>query len=170
MPNCLPKRYALCRFVDREGIYCFVVEHDVAMPSRGFGVRYPTSLVRINRTGELEYVATSRLRSYQGDARKKKMREYRAERFGRSETQSCDYCGVAIAFINSSVDHVVALSVGGANDRTNYALACKSCNTRKGARHLHDFLAGEERNPCSVQAEEPEYLDEILEPERFRTM
>jgi 5-methylcytosine-specific restriction endonuclease McrA len=164
VPARLPKPFALCRFVDRDGIYCFVIEHDVPMCVK------PTSLVRINRTGKLEHVATSRLRSYKGDSKKKKMREYRAERFGRSETVPCDYCGVAIAFVDASVDHVVALSLGGANDRTNYALACKPCNTRKGARLLHEFLAGEGRNPGSVQAEEPEYLDEILEPERFRTM
>jgi 5-methylcytosine-specific restriction endonuclease McrA len=126
--------------------------------------------VRINRTGKLEHVSTSRLRSYKCDTRKKKMREWRAERFGKHETVPCDYCGALIRFVDASVDHVVALSVGGANDRTNYALACKPCNTRKGARLLHDFLAGEERNPCSVQAEEPEYLDDVLEPERFRTM
>ena len=179
MPLALPKLYALCRFVDRVGVYCYVVEHygdEPMAPKRrdyagNFRRFHGLSLVRINRTGKLEHVSTSSLRSYKGDARRRrKMREWRAERFGCSETQPCDYCGVAIAFINSSVDHVVALSVGGANDRTNYALACKPCNNRKGTRLLHEFLAGDGRNPGSVRAEEPEYLDEILEPERFRTM
>jgi 5-methylcytosine-specific restriction protein A len=33
----------------------------------------------------------------------------------------------------SVVDHIVALSLGGSNDRSNLAPACKSCNDRKSA-------------------------------------
>ena len=46
------------------------------------------------------------------------------------EAPSCVYCGGD----GIGLDHVIPLSRGGANDRSNLVRCCPSCNHRKGAR------------------------------------
>jgi len=48
----------------------------------------------------------------------------------------CCYCGDA----GGTVDHIEASSKGGPNHWTNYASACRSCNTGKHTRSLLTFL------------------------------
>jgi hypothetical protein len=45
--------------------------------------------------------------------------------------ETCRYCG---ATDQVSVDHVLPRVQGGSDDLCNLALACKSCNSRKGGR------------------------------------
>ena len=42
----------------------------------------------------------------------------------------CAYCGEEA----SSIDHIVPRKQGGTNDRKNLVAACRTCNSRKGAR------------------------------------
>lgn len=48
----------------------------------------------------------------------------------------CFYCGKPA----ETIDHIVPVSAGGANDCTNLAAACKSCNSSKGDKSLFQFL------------------------------
>ena len=54
----------------------------------------------------------------------------------------CKYCGVALQWESSTVDHVVPISKGGTNDLQNLVLACKPCNTRKGNKLLAEAAEG----------------------------
>lgn len=45
----------------------------------------------------------------------------------------CAYCGEAVSDESASVDHVVPVSRGGTNEKSNYALACRRCNVKKGS-------------------------------------
>ena len=49
----------------------------------------------------------------------------------------CYYCGVKSKSL--SFDHVVPLAKGGNHDPDNLVMACKSCNSSKGARNPHEF-------------------------------
>jgi 5-methylcytosine-specific restriction endonuclease McrA len=48
----------------------------------------------------------------------------------------CEYCQAPELVFNFpfEVEHIIPLSQQGANDEANLALACRSCNLRKGAR------------------------------------
>ncbi|NER52844.1 MAG: HNH endonuclease [Symploca sp. SIO1A3] len=48
----------------------------------------------------------------------------------------CEYCQAPEVVFNFpfEVEHIIPLSRKGANNQTNLALACRSCNLRKGAR------------------------------------
>lgn len=53
--------------------------------------------------------------------------------FARDEF-CCVYCGAGVDSVELTIDHVVPLSRGGANDPENLATACRSSNRAKGAR------------------------------------
>ena len=48
----------------------------------------------------------------------------------------CEYCQAPEVVFNFpfEVEHIIPVSRQGANDETNLALACRSCNLRKGTR------------------------------------
>ena len=53
----------------------------------------------------------------------------------------CEYCRAPEVVFNLEfeVDHVIPTSLGGSDDVDNLALACRSCNVRKGkAEHARD--------------------------------
>jgi predicted restriction endonuclease len=47
---------------------------------------------------------------------------------------TCRTCGATGATAEITVDHIVPISRGGANDEGNLQALCRSCNSRKGAR------------------------------------
>ncbi len=54
----------------------------------------------------------------------------------------CIYCGkdAATADARFSLDHLAPREHGGTNAPENLAMACLSCNDRKGARHVSEYL------------------------------
>lgn len=58
----------------------------------------------------------------------------------------CSYCGEP----SETVDHIVALGVGGSNDWTNLTGACTSCNSSKRAQGLLWFLLRRAERPTEV--------------------
>lgn len=55
----------------------------------------------------------------------------------RRESGSCAICnrdltGVIANDVDTAIDHLVPLNMGGTNDPTNLQLLCKTCNTKKG--------------------------------------
>ena len=52
------------------------------------------------------------------------------------DDEVCTYCG---ATENLSIDHIVPLSGGGAHSPDNLCIACKSCNSSKGAKTLAEW-------------------------------
>ena len=52
-----------------------------------------------------------------------------------------------------NIDHVVPRAKGGSNRVSNLVLACMSCNQKKGARSLEDFLKGKPKVLARVRRE-----------------
>lgn len=65
--------------------------------------------------------------------------------FAGKKKRPCTYCGKDLTYKNATIDHITAQSKGGRNIG-NLALACKTCNHRKGsmpAEHFRELLAKE---------------------------
>jgi 5-methylcytosine-specific restriction endonuclease McrA len=60
-------------------------------------------------------------------AKSKTFRYYATEQFGR-----CQWCNVELRVEESTIDHIVPLSLGGTHAWANLALACGPCNRDKG--------------------------------------
>ena len=52
----------------------------------------------------------------------------------------CPYCGKRLSTYTASTDHIVPLSRGGTNDRSNLVLCCKKCNREKGSKLLSEWF------------------------------
>ncbi|MEX8520510.1 MAG: HNH endonuclease [Leptothrix sp. (in: b-proteobacteria)] len=50
----------------------------------------------------------------------------------------CAYCGVDVAHDDLTREHIVPTSRGGQDSWMNCITACRSCNSRKGSRLLHE--------------------------------
>jgi len=65
---------------------------------------------------------------------------------------ACTYCGCDVLSGSSchstgngamaTLDHVVAVELGGSNDESNLVTSCLSCNSSKQDKSLREFLAG----------------------------
>ena len=63
------------------------------------------------------------------------VREYLLEKFNHK----CAYCGARNEILN--IEHVVPKSKGGSNRVSNLVIACKTCNDKKDAMPIEEFLA-----------------------------
>ena len=71
--------------------------------------------------------------SIRGDKRRK--RGYKAERRRLLRINpACHWCNAPLDEGTATLDHKVALSRGGANQRDNFVLACHGCNQGRGNR------------------------------------
>jgi 5-methylcytosine-specific restriction endonuclease McrA len=72
----------------------------------------------------------------QGELQGYEVREYLLEKWHRK----CAYCSVKN--VPFEVEHIQPKSKGGSDRVSNLALACHTCNQRKGNQDVRDFLAG----------------------------
>lgn len=56
----------------------------------------------------------------------------------RRDGFACAYCGSTVGPF--SIDHVTPVSRGGTHDFENLVVACRSCNSAKGNRPVHEFV------------------------------
>jgi hypothetical protein len=80
------------------------------------------------------------------------VREYLLEKWDRQ----CAYCGasgVGPASVPLNVDHIESKARGGSDRVFNLTPACVSCNQRKGAHTVEEFLAGEPERLKKVPAQ-----------------
>lgn len=61
------------------------------------------------------------------------------EAIRKAQRNKCAYCRVSLSRTEMHVDHIVALSRGGSNDRRNLQMLCRSCNQSKSAKDPLDF-------------------------------
>jgi 5-methylcytosine-specific restriction endonuclease McrA len=59
--------------------------------------------------------------------------------FGNRKRKPCAYCGLPLTLAVATFDHVRALSQGGYDKTKNGAVACASCNSRKGSMDASMF-------------------------------
>lgn len=52
----------------------------------------------------------------------------------------CYYCKKPVKVKDATCDHVIPLCRGGDDEESNWELACKPCNTKKGQRTAVEFL------------------------------
>lgn len=52
----------------------------------------------------------------------------------KSQNGKCGYCRKSLSKRKKHVDHIIPLSCGGSNDRTNIQYLCAPCNLTKGAK------------------------------------
>lgn len=75
-----------------------------------------------------------------GDAPGRPRREHRVLwQMYDSQGGLCAYCEEPL-FGNFHLEHMIPLSRGGAHDWMNLALACPTCNMRKGERTVEEFM------------------------------
>jgi hypothetical protein len=70
---------------------------------------------------------------------------------------SCRYCGRTPPAVILEVDHVIAVTNGGQDDRENLVTSCFDCNRGKGARALGNVLT-----PLADSAKEMQEREEQL--------
>lgn len=51
----------------------------------------------------------------------------------RRDNHTCRYCGASAPDVHLTVDHVLPVALGGADDPTNLVAACKDCNAGKSS-------------------------------------
>jgi len=53
----------------------------------------------------------------------------------------CAYCGQSLFDIDMlTLDHLVPIELGGTNHGSNLVCACRSCNAKKAASRVNDFI------------------------------
>lgn len=52
----------------------------------------------------------------------------------------CELCGREIQFSEMTLDHIIPLAQGGADNKTNLQCTCRACNTFKGHILPEDFM------------------------------
>lgn len=72
------------------------------------------------------------------DAKYKKKAKKRL--FSGKRNRPCTYCSKPLSYKRATLDHMTARSKGGKNIG-NLALACRSCNERKGSMTVDQFRA-----------------------------
>lgn len=60
----------------------------------------------------------------------------------KSQNGKCAYCRLSLSKRKKHVDHIIPLSCGGSNDRTNIQYLCAPCNLTKGAKDPILFAQG----------------------------
>jgi 5-methylcytosine-specific restriction endonuclease McrA len=50
----------------------------------------------------------------------------------------CQYCGLKLALLKATLDHVIPKSRGGRKNWENAVTACRPCNSRKGRKTPHE--------------------------------
>jgi 5-methylcytosine-specific restriction endonuclease McrA len=62
----------------------------------------------------------------------------------RYGTLTCYLCSEPIEFGKDTFDHIIPVCKGGSDDYSNLAIAHRSCNSKKNAKYLDDFLKAKE--------------------------
>ena len=58
-----------------------------------------------------------------------------------AKAKRCPYCGTPLTADNRSLDHIIALALGGAHSIVNALVCCVTCNNRKRAKPFDAWLA-----------------------------
>ncbi len=69
----------------------------------------------------------------------------------------CLYCGSAIGWENSEIDHIVARAQGGVNSLSNLALVCGSCNLSKGKMPFAAWASSEQWTATAKRVREARF-------------
>lgn len=69
----------------------------------------------------------------------------------QTDSLECAYCGCALTRSNFQVDHIVPIVKGGTHSVQNIVVACRSCNSSKGAKLLFsEWVPSNHCNPVNL--------------------
>lgn len=71
------------------------------------------------------------------------------------------YCYICGSNIGLTIDHVIPISKGGSNDKSNLRLACEYCNSFKADKTIQEFILEIEDNPSMYSYISEEHLENI---------
>ena len=77
------------------------------------------------------------------------------------DNRRCTYCTIKVSEDDFVLDHLVPVSKGGTNRKTNLVTACASCNQRKGKEEPVDFLLQNYRSKLISQQEYLSFKERI---------
>lgn len=86
----------------------------------------------------------------------------------RRDNHACRYCGRSAPEVPLTVDHVIPIALGGGDDPTNLATACKDCNSGKSASApdaplVADVTADALRWSAAIRYAADEQLEDLAE-------
>lgn len=70
-----------------------------------------------------------------------KTKDYLDQKFSGTKPRYCWMCKCQLNRLTATVDHLQPKSKGGRNTETNFKVACKPCNTKRGNRSIPHRLA-----------------------------
>lgn len=118
-PSLMSRVYNIQTWVTRLMNYTFVTHLAMEL------VKFDTQAMVNPEISGVEY--------QQGELWGYEVREYLLEKFRRQ----CVYCGAKN--VPLEIEHIIPKSRGGSNRVSNLALACQSCNQKKGNQTAHEF-------------------------------
>lgn len=94
--------------------------------------------------------------------------EYRAMKFASGKARFCWMCRCELTLSTATVDHLIPTSKKGRDQRSNYRLACRPCNSTRGNRRLTkaELAAAQGRPKPKGNAEKIALLASISERKR----
>lgn len=72
----------------------------------------------------------------------KKRKRIRGELW--QQDKKCFYCKRSLLYEESTLDHKIPVSKGGSEDKENFVLSCRDCNTEKGSSSFEEFIEKDE--------------------------
>lgn len=88
----------------------------------------------------------------------------------RRDNHACRYCGRTAPDVALTVDHVVAVALGGGDDPSNLVAACRDCNSGKSATPANAALVADVGADALRWARAMERAAEIAQEDRERRL
>lgn len=80
----------------------------------------------------------------------------------RRDNHTCRYCGQSAPDVKLTVDHVLAVALGGKDEASNLVAACQDCNTGKSSTGVSEQLVEDVKDDAIRHAAMITYAYEVL--------
>jgi len=112
---------------------------DLAIKKSDRKARYLLKVFKYVRHNEPKFDSYNWSNAYKREDYNEKIISYLVDVFG----YVCCYCGKKLNQKTLTLDHIMPRQSGGSNRISNILLACRTCNSTKGANTVGQFIVGE---------------------------